>query len=313
MTAEPFRRVLEATGYLANGQPEPGFHLGGDTSRRRGREFRPDASWRSSSALTVYFKYEERPPSDAVIGKWRREVWNEGFTPLLWIISHNQVDLYNGFGRPLETGDAAEHRLQTFRNIDSALEELDAFAGRLAMETGQFWLRASRVDRKTSVDQQLLSDLGSLERDLVRANPDRAAAQALIGRAIFTQYLLDRSIVTSDRLQRLCGYGALPPILRDGLATQRLFTWLSDTFNGDMFPSSTAGASPDIVHLERVADFLEAVDPETGQRSLFPYLFDVIPVELISSIYEQFAHTTKSGARYHGGSIDVYYARLPVV
>src|SRR5436305_1699398 len=156
MSAEPFRRALEATGYLANGQPEPGFHLGYDVHRRRGRDFRPDASWRSPSALTVYFKYEEKPPGDELVSKWRREVWNEGFTPLLWVISKDQVDLYNGFGRPLKAGDAAEHRLHTFRNIDSALEELDAFAGRLTMETGQFWLRASRVDRKTSVDQQLL-------------------------------------------------------------------------------------------------------------------------------------------------------------
>jgi hypothetical protein len=312
MSAEPFRRALESTGYLANGQPEPGFHLGDDLHRRRGRDFRPDAFWRSPSALTVYFKYEEEPPSDELVSEWRREVWNEGFIPLLWIISKDQVDLYNGFGRPLNTGDAAEHRLQTFRNIDSALAELDAFAGRLTMETGQFWLHASRVNRKTSVDQQLLSDLGALERDLVKANPDRAAAQALIGRSIFTQYLIDRSIISASHLQRLCGHGTLPPILRDGLATQRLFTWLSNTFNGDMFPSSSAGIPPDLAHLEKVADFLEAIDPETGQGSLFPYQFDVIPVELISSIYEQFAHAAKSSTS-ESGSTDVYYTRLPVV
>ncbi|HEX3555773.1 MAG TPA: hypothetical protein VIA62_21335 [Thermoanaerobaculia bacterium] len=189
MSAEPFRRVLEATGYLVAGQPEPGVHLGADIRRQRHRDFRPDARWRSPSALTVYFKFEEQPPSDELVGRWRREIWNEGFTPLLWVISPKRVDLYNGFGRPLERGDAAKHRLQTFKNIDSALDELDAFAGRLAMETGQFWLRTSRVDRKTAVDQQLLSDLGYLEHDLVAAKLDRAAAQALIGRSIFTQYL----------------------------------------------------------------------------------------------------------------------------
>jgi hypothetical protein len=319
MSAEVLRRVLEATGYLAEGKPEPGVHLGADI-RRRGRDFRPDASWRSSSALTVYFKFEEGPPSDEIVGRWRREVWNEGFTPLLWVVSPKQVDLYNGFGRPLGREDAATHRLETFQNIDSALDELDAFAGRLAMETGQFWLRASRVDRKTAVDQALLSDLGHLERDLIKAKPklDRAAAQALIGRSIFTQYLIDRAIINSGHLQRLCGHRALPPILRDSSATQRLFTWLGDTFNGDMFPAPAASVPTELVHLERVADFLEATDPETGQRSLFPYQFDVIPVELISSIYEQFAHSSEEGSSINGGSteadlLSVYYTRLPVV
>lgn len=317
MKADPLRRVLEATGYLAKGQPEPGVQVGAGI-RRRGRDFRPDALWRSSSALTVYFKFEHQPPSDELVGKWRREVWNEGFAPLLWIISPERIDLYNGFGRPIERGDAAIHRLQTFRNIDSALNELDAFAGRLAMETGQFWLRPSRVNRRTAVDQALLSDLGHLERDLVNADLDRAAAQALIGRSIFTQYLIDRSIISSDRLQRLCGHGSLPPILRDSVATQRLFTWLSHTFNGDMFPSPTDSVSPELPHLERVADFLEATEPETGQRSLFPYQFDVIPVELISSIYEQFAHSSESTSTNkeeptEAALLGVYYTRLPVV
>ena len=40
MTAEPFRRVLEATGYLAEGLPAPGVHLGNKIRlMRRGRTF----------------------------------------------------------------------------------------------------------------------------------------------------------------------------------------------------------------------------------------------------------------------------------
>jgi hypothetical protein len=314
MSVGPLLRVLEATGYLAEGQPEPGVYLR-DNIQRRGRNFRPDALWRSSSALTVYFKFEELPPSDELVSRWRREIWNEGFTPLLWVVSPGRVDLYNGFGRPVDKDDATVYLLETFQNIESELEKLDAFAGRLAMETGQFWTRASGIDRKTGVDHQLLNDLGHLERDLVAADLDRSAAQALIGRAVFTQYLIDRRIVDSDRLRLLCGYPSLPPILRDGSATELLFTWLSETFNGDMFPPPTANEALDAVHLKRVADFLEAVDPETGQTTLFPYQFDVIPVELISSIYEQFAHASASASAPGDKSKegDVYYTRLPVV
>ena len=306
------RDVLEATGYLAGGEPAHGVLLG-DEARRgcRTRQFVPDALWRSDSALTVHFKYEPDVPDDNRVAAWRREVWNQGFAPLLWVVSPERIDLYNGFGRPLESGDAAAHRLRTFRTVEGALDELDAFAGRLTMETGRFWRQAGAVDRRTSVDRQLLSDLAALERDLVVAELNRAAAQGLIGRSIFTQYLVDRRIVTAERLESEYGHGTLSAVLRDRPATERLFDWLRDTFNGDMFPSEGAPL-PDAEHLGRVADFLDAVDPESGQRTLFPYQFDVIPVELISSIYEQFAQAGPSTPGREPET-DLFYTRLSLV
>ena len=82
----------------------------------------------------------------------------------------DRIDLYNGFGRPRESEDATTHLLRTFKLIASELDELDAFAGRLAMETGQFWQLAPTVNRKTSVDRQLLTDIADLERDLVASS-----------------------------------------------------------------------------------------------------------------------------------------------
>jgi len=317
MSAASLQQVLAATGYLPDGQPALGLHLGTDAqSLHRGRNFSPDALWRSPSALTVYFKFEETTPTDLSVSKWRREIWNEGFAPLLWVISPERIDLYNGFGTPISEGDAQEHLIQTFENIDGALEELDSLAGRLSIETGQFWLKTSTVDRKTSVDQKLLSDLSYLERDLVEADLERGEAQALIGRVIFTQYLVDREIVSPARLKKLWGHATLPPILRDDAATEHLFTWLSQTFNGDMFPPASIKHTPGTSHLARVADFLEAVDPRTGQRSFFPYQFDVIPVEVISSIYEQFAHAVPADvARRSTAAVSegVHYTRVSLV
>ena len=179
------------------------------------------------------------------------------------------------------------------------------------METGQFWQQVGTVDRKTSVDRQLLSDLAAVERDLMAEDLNRSSAQALIGRSIFTQYLIDRGIITSEFLKRDYGHSALASVLRHRRTTERLFNWLRDTFNGDMFMSMDS-SSPASRHLRRVADFLDAVDPETRQRTLFPYQFDVIPVELISTIYEQFAHSNPSSEDTEPET-DVYYTRLSLV
>lgn len=312
MIAQFLGEVLEATGYLENGTPGHGVYLEDDArSRCQAREFEPDALWRSDSALTVYFKLESEDPSTKQVERWRQEIWNQGFAPLLWVVSPDKIDLYNGFGDPRATEDAAAHRLGTFKLIASELDKLDAFAGRFAMETGHFWQQAPGINRKTCVDRQLLSDLGALERDLVDGGVERTDAQALIGRSIFTQYLIDRRIVTEKFLAENYNHSTLASILRDPISTRNLFDWLRVTFNGDIFPLDGSYVK-DADHLSRVADFLQAVDPDTKQMKLFPYQFDVIPVELISSIYEQFAHAHSSKSDTDVGK-DVFYTRLSLV
>ena len=308
MASQALTNALEATGFLSGGQPAAGVLLGKEAEgESRGRSLRPDAVWISKSRLTVYFKDAPSPPSVDDVAQWRRDAWNHGFAPLLWVVSPERIDLYNGFARPQRVGDAEATRLGTFEHIDSELERLDAIAGRLAMETGAFWERplADAVDRRDRVDRQLLSDLAALERDLLDDGLPRADAQALIGRSVFAQFLLDRGILNIHE--------SLAAILRKPDAARSLFDWLSETFNGDMFPQCTATSRD--AHLRRVADFLEAVDPETGQTTLFPYRFEVIPVEVISSIYEQFAQAASAvnGSSPNAVEIDVFYTPVPLV
>ena len=315
MIAEPLQRVLRSTGYLLPGQRcAHGVRIGANAQeQRRGRGFCPDARWEGQSSLRVYFKYVQDDVSSERIGSWRREIWNEGTSPLLWTVSPQRTVIYNAFGRPQPTDDAEANRLKTFENIASELERLDSFAGQLAMETGQFWLNEPRVNRKTGVDHQLLSDLGALERDLVDVGLPRIEAQGLIGRCIFAQYLIDRRIVDPHLLQEVCGQPSLPLALDDPAATQSLFAWLSQTFNGDMFPGNSIEKTPNPPYLERVAQFLLATNPSSGQQSLFPYQFEVIPVELISSIYEQFAHSANDANVRGADHTGIHYTRLAPV
>ena len=311
VTPQPFYDVLEATGYLSASGPVPGVFLEQDArDARRARNFQPDAAWcgqpsLSQSSLRIYFKYERASPSRSTVERWRQEVWNEGVAPLLWVISQDKVDVYNGFARPESTGDSESHRIGTFKQSGSQLRQLDLTAGRLAMETGGFWQNTmgEKINRSTSVDSLLLRDLGRLVRDLDDAAMDRSDAQSLIGRSIFAQYLVDRGIINADFLEDKCGDSTLSKVLRRQTKAEHLFDWLRDTFNGDLFPSN--GGVAETRHLDRMADFLDAVDA-AGQTTLFPYQFDIIPVELISSIYEQFVQPSATAT-------DVHYTRLSLV
>lgn len=309
--AAPLRSVLEATGYLSGGEPAPSVQLG-ESARRgpRRSSFDPDARWRGrTSDLNVYFKYAPGETKDAEIASWQQEIWNEGTSPLLWVIGPECVDLYNGFGTPGKPEDIRRNHLKTC-GYDQ-LGELDGYAGRLVMETGQFWHNESRVNRQDAVDRRLLEHLRTLQDRLVEEKLPVSEAQGLIGRSIFAKYLVDRGIVTGAHLRRRYRCGCLEDVLRSRDATQALFDWLRDRFNGDMFPPSSASL-PETVHLERVARFLEGGEAD-GQGDLFPYRFDVIPVELISAIYEQFVHSRTAAGEPRATSVGVHYTPPSVV
>ena len=329
MIADPLGRVLEATGYFVGGQPAASSvslaQLGAPSWLPA---LSPDAWWRSGATvgtygsrgpagLTVCFKSADAVDAcGGAVAGWQQAVWNLGSAPLFWVISRDRVDIYNGFGTPQLPGRERINLLRSSGHSEAELAALDEFAGRLAMETGEFWSRWDHpVNRKTGVDARLLAQLVEVERDLTTAGLGRNEAQGLIGRTVFAKYLVDRKIVTGDHLRDLCGRDDLAEILHDHEATERLFGWLRDSFNGDMF-SPSIGAPPNIKHLRRVARFLRA-EESGGQISLFPYQFDVIPVELISSIYERFVHSAASANQTDEpssqGARDVHYTPISAV
>lgn len=324
MIAEPLARVLEATGYLQQGEPAaPSVNLGDLNPYQQTPSFGPEASWRSSPPpsarsngatsreITVYFKYAHEPV-DPTVAAWQRELWNHGFTPLLWVVSDQRVDLYNGFSRPRRQDTASEHLLETFRTTDDDLNELALRAGRMSMETGQFWQNMPALDRKTAVDRQLLQELRELEQVLAATKLELQEVHKLIIRSIFVKYLFDRKILAPTTLEDICGQSELSDVFDDKIAAQRLFIWLQDTFNGDMFPSSDA-SSPDSIHLETVGRFFRGENLKNHQQSLFPYQFEVIPVEFISAIYEQFVHSSIQQTHLHLEESDIHYSPLSVV
>ena len=325
MTSAPFQRVLEATGYLTpTGESAPGLMMAdGATSAKLKAVFadervglQADAVFAAQAKPTSIFKDAgTRNPSIEDLKHWHEAAWNLAVAPLLWIVTPTDIRLYDCY-RSSEAGAGTRTAVPLDRFVlDSAerMRTLDGMCGRLATETGAFWSSAigARINRRHRVDRDLLDEISALE-DLLSALPSstrtidsssltmrakaRNLAQRFIGRCIFTWYLLDRGIA-----QQFLPV-TLPHNLSEMFATRvnafALFDWLRSTFNGDLFPMDDPGAERNYLtdgHLALIRDFIDGrslVAERRGQGRLFRFRFDAISVDLISSIYQQFARST---------------------
>jgi hypothetical protein len=230
-----------------------------------------------------------------------KRMWNLSRIPLLIVTTSTDTAAFSCFVPP-----ATDSPYQT-----KALLELVPNAGASAAltEFSRFHVEAGRVtenwpdrfQRKDRVDRQLLANLRRLRRNLHRDSSHGQAVDVLLGRTMFLRYMEDRQILTEEHLQELISVSNVIDALRSGAdSAYKLFGAIGDRFNGDVFSFDQVERS--VIRDEdllAVAEFLAGTDLHTGQGSLWPYDFAVIPTEMISSIYEQLLDGTQQQDSAH--------------
>lgn len=308
-----FNRAMDATRFYCDGRPTAGvlsraklldprsdrhfkYRKAVDASQGP-RRLGADAVFELCDAPCVYFKYlADAAPSDRDLTTIRQLAWNDGLARALWVVTPSKVLIYSCYSKP-RTSDEHEHKyhlIRTFDDIATNLEALNSFAGRLQFESGAFWREpevARRINRNQRVDRALLDDLADAEEELVKEDLPVAVAHALLGRSIFTAYLQDRGILKPQFFRAHFSVDGFTDVLRSKSKTDKLFQWLGKTFNGDVFPLlSVEAESVGAEHRKIVRRLFEGTS-QSGQMRLWPYRFDIIPIELISSVYEMFTHS----------------------
>lgn len=189
-------------------------------------------------------------------------------------------------------------------------------------------LSDNKMQRK-SADISLIQDLKELRRILtgksktthIQSPLTYPQAHVLIAQIIFIRYLEDRAILDEayfrdrvvrantkwqqilnappDRIDLLNPDIAdryFPRILADRDLSVALFRQLASDFNGDVFSTNGDYLFVQQEHLTLIQQFLWASMEAQQKLFLWAYQFDVIPLELISSIYEEFYHgSNKAG------------------
>jgi hypothetical protein len=235
--------------------------------------------------FVLFFGEPSNPDEQKILNQ---KIWNAQI-PVVIFCGALTVKIFNGCTLEQRTHLLAEADTISFRAVDE-IDENSPFSF-WEITDHSFWEKYSRKFSGKKLNDVLLDNLTYLT-DKLRNDHQVPFATKLVLRLIFIRYLIDRGVdldcpgFSSDVA---ASRKALLALLSDRAALYKLFAHLKDKFNGNLFELD--GETPDNLTesaLRELKDFLSAdISTRSGQLSLFAlYDFNIIPVELISNIYE---------------------------
>jgi hypothetical protein len=291
----------------------------------------------TASPLAIVCEFPQSV-SNQIIREAHRLAWNFSHAPVLITLEPHQIRAWTCYESPSADQsdenlnfEISEIRTDLFKH-GSLAEQAASSLHWVELITGRFFERyQDRFQRDTCADRLLLKNLKEVRRILIEGqNLDEDVCHDLLARIIFIQFLIDRkdafgksalsqskfaSLYRDGTLSQL--YTSLEGLLSNYDDTYALFHWLNERFNGDLFPGSGQDkkrqkeewskekAKVDERHLHTLSDFIGGkLDFQSRQGLLWrQYSFDVIPLEFISSIYEEFVTRKDKKKKRKAGTV----------
>lgn len=293
---------------------------------------------RTEDPLAIVCDFARDIPED-VLRETHRLTWSFSHSPMLITVEPTLVKVWTCWKRPLEAEEDFEElcveKLEggLFKEWSLSAQAAKALQW-VELASGSFFRKprySKYFHRDQRADQLMLEDLRGLRQRLLDAELPEDICHDLLARVIFIEFLFQRkdsqgnAALNEHIMRNLCEKGVLSKahkdlasILQSHGETYGFFRELNDRFNGDLFPGK--GETPEEreaewkaemryvradPHLKLLEKFVSGkMEMETGQFCLWRrYAFDVIPLEFISSIYEEFAKKKGSGVHYTPGHI----------
>lgn len=267
-------------------------------------QLRPDAVYFSGDHPLMHVKrltaYEPQKVFDL-----HKRIWNEGRSPLLTIITSQEIRVYDTYDKPGEDYSAIDgHLLYKTGSAEHDLEKLAQLIGQAELDSGKIWQNeiGVRVKIENKVDRTLIRNLRGTRKKLLDGSENREALKLdivhdLLGRTLFTLYLEDRGILVPSEIPGWpSGAANVFDLLERRGATYKIFEHLKRQVNGDLFPiSEEEKEKVQLEHLNLVRSCFFGHSPEGQQVAFSLFDFNYIRIELLSAIYEEFMGAVNDG------------------
>jgi hypothetical protein len=261
------------------------------------KKIKPDAVYcYNDQPYFLFFDFtdEERELDEKVIHK---SIWCFNQTPVVFFIKKNQIEIYNGL-----SFDSRNSSLKILEQ-ESNLNNFNYWK----IHSNEFWLKyKNKYAESSRVDYYLLENIENVRQLLFKSGLKRnvEVVNNLIGRLIFTRYLIDRDVNVDNIFIRgknkVEKNNSFLELILDKKRLYGFFEYLKIKFNGDLFPLEDIEVKKiKTKHLEFLYELFNGsnIQGEIIQHSLFNfYDFSIIPIELISNIYEKFIGKVKQKA-----------------
>jgi len=265
--------------------------------------------------------------------KLYEQIWCMSRPQLLFLASPGQLDVFDLTKAPPRLDESLSNHsrlIQTAKSIVEVQSKLAAYH-RERVETGAVFGDERFRNSANRADRALIRDLKVVRHQLAAVvssrdvKPELRHLHSLIGRAIFIRYLEDREILLPAYFEKIAegrkewtkllaqppSAPALEPrlaglrflrVLQNKDFTYALFDQLARDFNGDTFPiDQEERKRVQQGHLDKLRGFLLGSTSAQQELFFFAYRFNVIPIELISTIYEEF-YNERTGKDRNQGS-----------
>ena len=259
-------------------------------------------------------------------------IWCMARPQLLFLATPGELSAFDLTKPPPKPREAIADRdrlIAVAHSVADVQSKLCAFH-REHIETGAAFGENRFRDSLNRSDRALIRDLKTVRQQLTAVAseselPELSHLHSLIGRAIFIRYLEDREILLPAYFEKIAARKKrwtqiieqpsstpaveprlaelrFPRVLLDKEFTYAIFEALAHDFNGDIFPIDDDERDRiQQEHLDRLRGFLIGSTSEQQNLFFFAYRFDVIPIELISTIYEEF-YNERTGRASNQGS-----------
>ena len=252
---------------------------------------------------TVFFKEVNKFDSETLkeIAKIHHNLWNYKKVLFLYVTSKTEIKIYNCSAKPFDYKIKDTDLKKELKQIELAssdtdkLDELFEIFSASAIDSGSIWTRDNNYLKQLKlnkrVDSFLVESLVATAKELKKQGLDLEVVHSLIMRSLFIIYLEDKGATPEDfykkEKQNAHSYFDL---LEDKDATYNFFEKIKENFNGNVFPVSSKEKNVELHHLELIKKCF--INGDIKGETLFSdwriFKFDIIEIELLSEIYEQF-------------------------